>query len=81
MLHLIEHGVKNNFPGSGADDRSNLFGALGGAAPDANLRAELGVFVAAPEPFPNAPLRASLILIHGQIDALGDAEGRWIALS
>ena len=63
MLHLVEHRIEDDLLRAGFDDLLNLFGALGGAAPDRNFGTQIGILVAAAEPLANAPLAARFIVI------------------
>src|SRR5690349_20203899 len=79
MFFFVEHRIENDLLRAGFYDLLEFFRAFRGAAPDRNLRTEIGVFVAEPEPFANAPLGARLVGVHGQIHALREMKCRRIA--
>src|SRR5918996_2080871 len=71
VLQLVKHRIEDNPPGTAVDNLSNLLGTFFAASPDANLWAEVRIFVAAPEPLADPPLRSVLVTIDREIDPLG----------
>src|SRR6266849_8451628 len=80
MLHLVEHGIKNDMLRSGTHDLLDFFSALLAATPDGNFRTEIRVFVTSRKPFTQPALRPRLVVIDGEINALGDAKRCRISL-
>ena len=73
MFHVVKGRVEQEVFGPGSDDFADLIAAFVQTAPNGHLRGHIRIFIADAKPLPQPLFRAGPVVVHREIDPLGES--------